>query len=240
MDAAQTIEIRYTFEIEGKSNKIFDLCIDENTMLLRRTRSEPLPEWTELAFHQCPNCPLTPDRFPYCPVARNIVEIVEELDGLLSYDIVSLTVETDDRTVSCETSAQRGISSIMGLLIAVSECPLTDFFKPMARFHLPLANREETIWRATATYFLAQYFLRSRGYEMDLSLKGLANIYDKIETLNISMLDRLRAVSKRDSAINALIHLDVFAKYLAPSIEESIKKISHIIAPLVDVLTDPK
>jgi hypothetical protein len=32
--------------------------------------------------------------------------------------------------------------------------------KPMARFHLPLASEEETIYRATTMYLLAQYFLR--------------------------------------------------------------------------------
>jgi hypothetical protein len=46
----------------------------------------------------------------------------------------------------------------MGLLIAGSSCPYTHFFKPMARFHLPFANKDETLWRAAATYLLARYF----------------------------------------------------------------------------------
>lgn len=231
--------VKYRFDLADGSHEIFSLEIDETKMHILRKGDCRLPPWTDLGFHRCPNCPINEKHFSFCPVAANLVPIVERLDKLLSYDEIKLCVEMEDRSISKQTSAQRGISSLMGLLIAVSECPLTDLFKPMARFHLPVANREETIWRAASTYFLAQYFLHNRGYDMDLSLKGLSHMYDRIEQLNMAMLQRLRSVSKRDSAINALIHLDVFAKYLAPSLEESLKKIEPILSPLISALTDP-
>ncbi len=231
--------IKYRFDLADGSHELFNLEIDETGMHILRKNDWHFPPWTDLEFHRCSKCPIDVNRFSFCPVAANLVPIVERLDKLLSYDEIQLCVETEDRLISKKTSAQRGISSLMGLLIAVSECPLTDFFKPMARFHLPMANREETIWRAASTYFLAQYFLHTSGYDMDLSLQGLSHLYDRIEQLNLAMLQRLRSVSKRDSAINALIHLDVFAKYLAPSIEESLQKIEHILSPLISALTDP-
>jgi len=38
------------------------------------------PSWTEIAFHQCPDCPLDPDSHRYCPLALSIVDIVEHFD----------------------------------------------------------------------------------------------------------------------------------------------------------------
>jgi len=122
----------------------------------------------------------------------------------------------------------------MGLVIAISECPHTDFLKPMARFHLPFATEEETIWRATSTYLLAQYFLIIKGHRIDLELDGLSRIYDNIEKLNASIVKRLRAAGKKDSTINALVHLDVFAKYIKPGVEESLDKIRHIFTPFLN------
>ena len=231
--------VTYRFDLADGSHEVFDLKIGKADMHIIREKNWQFPSWTDLEFHRCPNCPVDDERFSFCPVAANLVPIVERLDRLLSYDDIGLCVETEERQIIKKTSAQRGISSLMGLLIAVSECPLTDFFKPMAHFHLPVANREETIWRAASMYYLAQYFLYTKGYDMDLSLKGLSHLYDRIEQLNMAMLQRLRSVSKRDSAINALIHLDVFAKYLAPSVEESLKKVEHILTPLISALTDP-
>ena len=103
----------------------------------------------------------------------------------------------------------------------------------MARFHLPFASEEETIWRAVSTYLLAQYFLSKKGHSIDIDLNGLAKIYDDIEKLNIAMANRLRAASKYDSAVNAIIHLDVFAKYLTPAIEESLAKLRPIFEPFL-------
>lgn len=103
----------------------------------------------------------------------------------------------------------------------------------MARFHLPFANEEETIWRAASTYLLGQYFLKKEKFDIDLEFQGLAKIYDNIETMNIYILKRLRSISQKDSAINALIHLDVFAKYLNPGIETSLDRVRDLIAPFI-------
>jgi hypothetical protein len=43
--------------------------------------------------------------------------------------------------------------------VATSGCRYTAYFKPMARFHLPFANEEETAYRAISMYLLSQRFL---------------------------------------------------------------------------------
>jgi hypothetical protein len=121
----------------------------------------------------------------------------------------------------------------MGLMIATSKCPFTDFFKPMARFHLPFASEQETVWRATATYLMAQYFLILNGDRHDLDLEGLTKIYNDIEKLNAAIVGRLRAAGKEDSTVNALVHLDIFAKLLTPGLEESLNSLQHLIRPFL-------
>jgi hypothetical protein len=101
----------------------------------------------------------------------------------------------------------------------------------MARFHLPLATAEETVYRATSMYLLAQYFLQKERYKADLNLEGLLEIYRNIELINKAMADRLRAIAEKDSAINALILLDIYAKTLPLAIEDSLKEIQHLFAP---------
>ena len=106
-----------------------------------------------------------------------------------------------------------------------------DFFKPMARFHLPLASAEETIYRATSMYLLAQYFLKKEGQEVDLDLAGLKEIYSNIRIINETMARRLRAISEKDVALNSLVILDVFAQTLPFVIEESLKEVRYLFMP---------
>ena len=230
----ETINIRYIFTLPDRKKEIFNLQLDAKTLKLHGSIVENLPSWTSLDFHQCPHCPLSIDLYPDCPLSVNLVSIVERLGVLISFDKIHVEVSTKERTVSRSTTAQQGISSLMGLVIAISECPHTDFLKPMARFHLPFADEEETIWRATSTYLLAQYFLIINGHRIDLELEGLTRIYQNIEKLNASIVKRLRTAGKKDSTINALVHLDVFAKYIKPGVEESLDKIRHIFTPFLN------
>jgi hypothetical protein len=226
------IPVRYSFRLREGEQVVYDLQIDEATLrLVGRGDAEP-PFWTILNFFQCPHCPLTVDVEPHCPLAVNLVGIVQRLDHLLSYEQVQVVVITRERVITQRTTAQSGISSLMGLVIAASGCPLTDFLKPMARFHLPFATEKETIWRAVSTYLLAQYFRRSRGEKPDYELHGLVRIYDDIEKMNVAIAKRLRAASKKDSAVNALVHLDVFAKHLTLPIQDSLEKIRDLFATI--------
>ena len=152
----------------------------------------------------------------------------------MSFDKMIVNVISSERQVTYKTSAQEGISSLMGLLIAGSSCPLTHFFKPMARFHLPFANKDETLWRAAATFLLARYFTDNGLQASDMDLQGLVQIYDDVTTLNDYMVERVRSVTSRDSAVNALVHLDVFAKFLTPPLEDSLNQIRPIFYPFLD------
>lgn len=228
----ETFTITYQFTLPDEQRECFDLTFDETTVELVEIPVPDPPFWTRMSFARCHHCPL-PETQQYCPVALNLVSMISRFDRLMSYDQVTVEVISAERRVVQQTSAQEGISSLMGLLIAGSSCPVTHFFKPMARFHLPFANKEETLWRAAATYLLARYFTEDGLQVSDMDLHGLVEIYDDVARLNDAMVDRLRAATSKDSAVNALAHLDVFAKFLTPPLEDSIAQIRPIFDPFL-------
>jgi hypothetical protein len=228
-----TFTITYKFTLEDNSEEVFDLIFDARTIELIPDDRTP-PAWTELTLHQCPRCPFKPETHPHCPVALNLAMAVGRLDRLMSFDRVRVQVINAERRVFHHTSAQEGISSLMGLLIAGSSCPVTHFFKPMARFHLPFADKDETLWRVAATFLLARYFSEGGLSKSDIKLDGLIDIYYDVARLNDHMVERVRSATSKDSAVNALVHLDVFAKFLTPPLEDSLDQIRHIFTPFLN------
>ena len=228
----QNIEIEYLFDIEGDQSESYKVTLDPVSLqTIENGKKAAFPDWTKLTFHQCGNCPLDSSMTERCPAAVNMVLLVERFNQLLSYDSTTVMVLTAERKVYNQTTVQRGVCSLMGLLMASSGCPHTAFFKPMARFHLPFASTAETIWRATSTYLLAQYFQQQEGRPADVCFNGLREIYDQIQTVNQAFAKRLRSACRHDSMINAIILLDMFAKSMPTAIEASLDDIRHLFEP---------
>lgn len=186
-----------------------------------------LPAWTELGFHQCPNCPLSTADTKRCPMAVRLVPLVALFERVRSYDDVSAQVESDERTVTKRTSVQKVLRSLMGLLSASSDCPHIEFLKPMAHYHLPFSSREETVYRVVSTYLLAQHFRRQQGAAPDLGLDGLKTHYRELQQVNQGMAARLGAIRDEsgDSSVNALVLLDLFAQSLPDSIDADLEEL---------------
>ncbi len=225
--------IEYTFILPGERTEVFEVTLDADGQ--QKAPTGYLPDWTRLEFNQCPNCPLNPDDSPHCPIAAQLADLVQRLDEVVSFDQIDLEIKTDERTVSQHTSAQQGASALMGLIMATSGCPNTAYFRPMARFHLPLASEQETFYRSASMYLLAQYYRRKAGQEPDFRLDGLRRIYEIVQVVNRHIAKRLRAAAKTDSAVNAVVLLDMFALVFPDAIEESLDDIRGLFRPfLVD------
>ncbi|UCH93277.1 MAG: hypothetical protein JSV88_23770 [Candidatus Aminicenantes bacterium] len=230
----EIIPIRYYFRFGDRPDapdaveEVFDLQLDAKTLELQDNIPKILPDWTKLDFYQCSNCPLDVRKHPFCPLAANLVNVVNRFDSLFSYYETNLVVTTKERMISQVTTVQRALGSLMGLVIATCGCPHTVFFKPMARFHLPLANNQETVYRAASMYLLAQYFMQKEGKPVDWELKGLEDIYNNIQLVNYTIAERLRAATRSDSVLNALVELDIFAQTLSLVIEDSLEDIRFL------------
>ena len=229
----ENVTIRYCFRLPDGSEEIFGFQLDGQSLEVVGNMPETLPAWTILHFHQCPHCPVTADKHPNCPIAVSLVNIVTRFDRLLSYEEIHVDITTTERLVSQDTTAQEGISSLIGLVMATSGCPHTAFFKPMARFHLPFASEEETIYRAASMYLLAQYFAKKEGRNADLELEGLTEIYQNMHIVNTSMAERLRGASKADSTLNAIVSLDMYALTLQNVIQGSLEELRYLFTPFL-------
>ena len=228
------IEIRYCFDLKRERLEIFDIELDARTLEIANRPSRNLPEWTKLEVHQCSHCPFKSETTPFCPVAVNLSMVIGRFGNVVSHNEIHLEVITNERTVSQETTAQKGISSLVGLLIAASGCPHADYFKPMARFHLPLASEQETFYRATGMYLLAQYFLRREGKNSELGLEGLKEIYRNLHLLNTMIAERIRMATNTDSSVNAVILLDMISNLVPLIMDEQLDKIHHLFEAYFD------
>jgi hypothetical protein len=115
----------------------------------------------------------------------------------------------------------------MGLVMATSSCPHTLFLKPMARFHLPLASEEETIYRAFSMHALAHYFLHP-DVGCRHQFNSLKAHYGDLQTVNFAIAKRLKAACSTDSSVNALINLDMYAKAMPYVIEDSLEELRYL------------
>jgi hypothetical protein len=236
----EDLEIQYRFRLEDGKEEVFQFHLDPATLEITPSWPHELPAWTKLEFHQCANCPLEVKDGTRCPAAVSMVGLVDRFTALLSYDRASVEVTTNKRIVLRDSTIQHGICSLMGLLMATSRCPMTGFFKPMARFHLPFASTAETIWRASSAYLLAQYFKQQEGGDPDLVFAGLVRIYNDILMVNASFVKRLRSACDGDSMINAIILLDMFAQSMPSAIDESLEEIRCYFVPYLNYASKPR
>ncbi|MCB1615414.1 MAG: hypothetical protein KDI30_05310, partial [Pseudomonadales bacterium] len=130
-----------------------------------------------------------------------------------------------ERRVIQKTAIQRAISSMLGLVFPTCGCPKTAYMRPMARFHLPLATEEETVFRVTGTYLLAQYFLNEKGKKGQFDFSGLTKIYEDLHILNTAIASRLKTATKSDSSKNAITLLDMYATLVPMLIEDQLVEI---------------
>jgi hypothetical protein len=202
--------------------------LDPDTISYINSNPDFHPEWTRLGFHQCENCPLSLEKVPHCPVAVNLSSFVEYFKSEISHHEALVLVKTEERYSSKKISLQEGLYSIYGLIMSTSDCPNMNFLKPMARFHMPFASMEETVFRAVSTYLLEQYFAHKKGEEVDIKLTGLLNRYKEVEKVNIGISNRLRAVTDGDADRNALSLLDSLAQVLFFELEKSLESLEYL------------
>lgn len=230
----ETIDVRYRFNLGEGLLEVFDLSFRAEDMEQLGGVPDSAPSWARLGFHQCPHCPLNEEEHPHCPLALRLVEVIDKFHQIMSFDKIRLDVTTRERFISQDTTAQKGVSSLLGLLIASSGCPHTRFLRPMARHHLPFANYEETLYRAASMYALAQYFRQREGLDADRTLQGLLGLYHSVCKINTAVAERVRAASSADTTVNAIVILDLFAQVLPQSVEEELGKLRGLFAAYLE------
>jgi len=217
----KSIHFRYRFTLADGEVKEFDLRLDSETLSLITPGRESHPEWTRLSYRQCPNCPLTPPQLQ-CPIAANLVDVVDCFKEFISYDEADIEVATEERVYKKHTSLQKGISSLIGIYMVTSGCPIMDKLRPMVKTHLPFATAEETLYRAFSMYLLAQYYLSRKGRKPDWEFEDLTRIYAEVHVVNKSFCERLEDAHIKDGIVNAVATLDCFAEFVEAPLQRRV------------------
>jgi len=134
---------------------------------------------------------------------------------------------------------QRGLSSLLGLIIPASGCPHTVYFRPMSRYHLPFADTEETIYRATSMFLLAQYFIHKKSGCIPTDFSRLETIYNNIHIVNTQICKRLRDFCANDSPLNAITILDMLTVSIHSALKHDLNKLESYFTPFTDGLVPP-
>ncbi len=206
-----TQTISYRFFVPKEKQVQIDLNFDDDTYRLQIDEDGEKPDWARLSHQKCSNCPLADD-IEWCPAALGIAQFLPAFKAKFSYEKTVVEVETPTRTVVTKATFQTGIASLLGLTCATSGCPHTKFLRPLARFHLPFATEQETVFRSLSAYLLTQYKINhDKGENKPLSFEGLNEAYATLSVVNSFLAERLRDGVERDAALNAVMILDGFA-----------------------------
>jgi hypothetical protein len=227
----ETLTIVYEFRLHDGKMKQFSVRLQKPSLQFIAEQTTTVRGWTKLTHHQCPNCPLLAKAHPNCPIALNLVDVIESFKDSLSIDEAEITIRSESREYHKRSTVQYGIGSLMGLYMVTSGCPIMDKLRPMVYTHLPFSSLEETLYRAASMYLFAQYFRQRDGKTPDWKLKDFAKIYEDIATVNHSFSKRLLSVNPRDASLNALVGLDCFASAAVFStLEENLREFEPLFA----------
>lgn len=221
MTAEKPIYFKYHFEFESGKKLDFEINLDPDTLTIIRTGVERnLPAWTERSYHQCPNCSLEGSEHTYCPIAVEVIDLITAFKDHVSHEKVKVAVETEQRIYSQCVPLQHAVSSLLGIYMTTSGCPVMERLKPMVRFHLPFASLEETTYRHISMYLTAQFLRAQKGLSADWKLEHLLSTYDEIHKLNTYFCKRITSEAAKDANLNAVVILNNFADYIPYNITD--------------------
>jgi hypothetical protein len=203
--------VQYRFQLGQGADRVFRIELKKPDLHLVVGAREPYPAWTRLENCQCPGCPLRGSAAAHCPAAVGLVDLVDAFKDCLSTEVAEITVTVEARAYAKRAPVQYGVSSLMGLLMATSGCPLFEKLRPMVYTHLPFATIEETMFRTVSMYLLAQYFRYQGGQVPDWDLEHLVELFEAVGQANQAFSRRLVSINPKDASLNALANLDCFA-----------------------------
>lgn len=221
----------YQFKFDDGSQRSFRVEIEASSMKAIDDPNYQPPEWAKLEYQQCSHCPYSADKVKFCPVAKNIARVAESFAADVSYTETTVMVRTENRFYGKRTDIQIGLQSLFGLIMSTSNCAHMDFFKPMARHHLPFSTFEETVVRVMGIYLISEHLkIKKEGGTHDMELAGLIEGYANVSIVNRGMINRIRALTKArgDADKNAIVILDGFAALLPMELQAGLEQLSKV------------
>lgn len=222
-----SVDLTYRFTFDDGTTDLVEVHI-RRADFLAFPAPGPASDWTALDFHTCDDCPLVGTGIAACPFARALAGLVERFDHRNSFDMADIQVTTAQRVISSRRPLQQGMASLIGLLGATSGCPHLVFLRPLARFHLPFASEEETLFRVFSSFLLGAYLRSGGSGALSLDVNELRHHSAAIERVNRAMADRIRAAFSKDAVVNAIVILDIFAQAVPYVVDDALKELRYL------------
>jgi hypothetical protein len=150
--------IQYTLKF-GKDEKIVV------KIPLERPKAKHSDSWTLLSHQQCKVCPCSPSEHKHCPAALDVETLVQKFKSQHPGTECKVYVQGRERAYMKEATIGDALQSILGLVLAESQCPVFGQFKLMGRYHLPFSSEEETMVRATSLSLLKSYLKKLSAWQ---------------------------------------------------------------------------
>jgi hypothetical protein len=226
--------IEYRFEFDGDQDALA-YTIDTENPENGTTQSKVAADWTLLSNCQCSNCPLKKSTENRCPAAVDMQQVIEDFGERPGLSQVDVYVITSDRDYHKKTGVEEGLRSLMGLIMANSECPILTELKPMAYTHLPFSSQAEFILRSVGSYLVKQHYLSQNIKQPDWELKGLIALNQELRLVNQAMWQRIHGACKKDSNLKALLSFFAMSSSVSYSLEAQLSKIKHAFLPAAQI-----
>ena len=219
------IEYRFSFE---ESNKELSYIVDTDEPSNSTIRSDSPVNWTKLDNCKCSNCPLDSTVVSHCPAGLDIQKVIEDFGSLPAIQKADIRVTAPERTYIKHTGIEEGLRSLMGLIMANSQCPILSQLKPMTYTHLPFASQSEFIMRSVGTFLVRQYYLSHSGKNPDWGLVGLVELNQELRLVNQALWQRVHAACEKDSNLKALLTFFTMSSSVSYSLDAQLSKIKHV------------
>ena len=224
--------ISYTFIFDEETSIEFAVEVDSDTSV--EQPGDPVPDWLALEKFRCEQCEIPADSRKTCPAALSLKPAVEAFTARKSYETVQVVVHGSRGRLETTLPTQNAVRSVIGLLMALSSCPVMRKLRPMAQYHLPFSGREHTMFRFVGMYLIAQYLRQRHDQAPDWSLEGLLELFNRLHKVNQRLAERIRAASEADATVNSLIFLDTFATSAEMDVEDCLAELEPLFAAYLD------
>ncbi len=218
--------MKVKYEVRFADGSIWEHTVNTERSELGKEEPTATPAaWTRLAHCRCSNCPLVESSDAQCPAARDLQPVVTAFGQQVAFQKVDVQVITPERTYSKRTGLEEVLRSLMGLVMATSECPILRQLRPMAMHHMPFATNDEFILRSVSIYLTQQYFIQRAGGKPDWELKGLVERNRQLQLVNQALWQRIHMACQSDSNLKALLSFFSMASSVSFSLEAQLQKL---------------
>jgi hypothetical protein len=221
MPSANTI----TYEISMDGEKTWQFDVEPG--IPAHSSHDQGPEWARLEHSKCRNCPLDPSLHTHCPPALGLADIIPQFTDISSVARVHVRVSSAQRLVVRDTDLQTALRSLIGLVMPTSGCPILGRLGGLARFHLPFADHDETVFRVVGGYLVEQYLVQVDGGQPDWALTGIKKLFEDVQKVDVAFADRIRNASSSDAGVNAVVALFSLATLVSMSLDDDLQRIRN-------------